>query len=174
MNSMEPSVEPLSETMTSNSVECVPAKIDRRQSAMTVRSFQQRMTTDNFMKAAPECLSHNVPAYSPRAYRVQLPPTETLPPSSLPWRLGILPGFSKSSTKSLGPIHSYLHEKTRCYDQCKVIGWRKGGFPYPKVPPEFHDRRRVPVAGPRGAYNRGLSALVVGDRSHCGAADGIV
>src|SRR6266576_7128056 len=48
MNSIEPSVDPLSETMTSKSVECVEAQMDRRQSEMTLRSFQHKITMDNF------------------------------------------------------------------------------------------------------------------------------
>src|SRR5207245_8006575 len=49
MNSTDPSVEPLSETMTSNSVECVSAQMERRHSLIVSRSFQQTVTMDNFI-----------------------------------------------------------------------------------------------------------------------------
>src|ERR1700690_1631799 len=50
MNSIDPSVDPLSETMTSKSSDFVPWKIDRKQSEITFRSFQHRMTMDSFIK----------------------------------------------------------------------------------------------------------------------------
>ena len=49
INSMDPSVDPLSETMTSKVVECVPAKMEVRQSVITLRSFQHSMTIDSFI-----------------------------------------------------------------------------------------------------------------------------
>src|SRR5437868_4109780 len=48
INSTEPSVDPLSETMISKSVECVRSIIERRQSSITFKSFQQMMTIDSF------------------------------------------------------------------------------------------------------------------------------
>src|SRR5260370_38900443 len=48
-NSIESSTEPLSETMTSKSVECVPSWMERKQSRRTRRSFQQIMTIESFI-----------------------------------------------------------------------------------------------------------------------------
>src|ERR1700722_6581814 len=49
MNSTESSVDPLSDTITSNSEELVVAKIDCRQSEMTLRSFQHKITIESFI-----------------------------------------------------------------------------------------------------------------------------
>src|ERR1700733_12038984 len=48
IRSGEPSVDPLSDTITSNSVECTPEKMELRQLLITLKSFQQRITIDNF------------------------------------------------------------------------------------------------------------------------------
>src|SRR5260221_14568526 len=50
---MESSTEPLSEMITSKSVACVPSKMDRRQSRITRRSFQQMITTESFICRLP-------------------------------------------------------------------------------------------------------------------------
>src|SRR5271165_660637 len=70
MYSTEPSEEPLSETMTSNSVSCVVAYMDRRQSLMTLRSFQHNMTIDNFIVSVPDSSaeSNHYRTHSERSY----------------------------------------------------------------------------------------------------------
>src|SRR6185437_9669167 len=49
MRSIEPSVEPLSETITSKSILFVFSKIERRQFSITFQSFQQIITIDSFI-----------------------------------------------------------------------------------------------------------------------------
>ena len=75
INSMEPSVEPLSDTITSHSTVLLSWTSESKQSVMTFRSFQQMITMDSFM-ASDRALDARLGGYKVQGFTNYFPPVD--------------------------------------------------------------------------------------------------